>query len=133
MLQQHPSPTPKMLVLSTFLLLLVGAFSDTDLILNTLGRVRRRPEGPTVMGAWPTVVARFPVQDNWLLAALLPILQPLRSSSPFVSTHLSFCLGHLSLLGSSQLSGLTTSLPLRLPAFHFFQLPGRLQRKWTHG
>lgn len=68
-----------MQLLSTFSLLLVGALSDTDLLVNTLGRVRRRPEGPadpTVMSAWPAVAASFPVQDNWLLAALIPTLQP---------------------------------------------------------
>ena len=58
-------------------LALAGALSDTNLLVSTLGRVRR-PEGPAapaVMGTWPTVAAPFPVQDNWLLAALAPTLQ----------------------------------------------------------
>lgn len=65
--------------LSTFSLLFVGALSDTDLTVNMLGKVRRRPKGaadPTVMGTWQTVAAPLPVWDDWLLAALIPTLQP---------------------------------------------------------
>lgn len=79
MLQWLPLPAPKMQFLSTFSLLFVGALSDTDLTVNMLGKMRRRPEGaadPTVMGTWQTVAAPLPVWDDWLLAALIPTLQP---------------------------------------------------------
>lgn len=58
-------------------LMLAGALGDTNLLVSMPGRARR-PEGlaaPVAMGTWPMVVAPFPVEDNWLLAALPPTLQ----------------------------------------------------------